>query len=126
MKTTSTVLFDFIYDYKLDVSGIGVCFNAVIDFNLPAQNFNLMSEVHIESFLSNRVDSIYLLNPVIEKYKMPTFFNDANHQFFYLKQRGLMIMGQMPLFGGYTISIVPKSYSCTQKTFDELRAKKLN
>ena len=126
MKATSSILFDFIYDHKLDVSDTGVCFEAMIEFNLPAQNFNLPSAVHIESFLFNRVDSIYLLNPLIEQHRLPTFFNDVNHRFFYLKQRGLMIAGTMPLFGAYTISIIPNSQICKQKTFDELRAKKLN
>lgn len=126
MKSTSTIFFDFICDHNLDVSEIGVCFNAVIDFNLPTQNFNLISEVHMESFLSGRVDSIYLLNREIENYKMPTFFNEVNHQFFYVKERGLLIAGCMPVFGAYTIAIIPKSYSCCQATFDELRAKKLN
>ncbi|MBC7889849.1 MAG: hypothetical protein H7Z13_18390 [Ferruginibacter sp.] len=126
MKMTSTILSDFIYDFNLEVTEVGVCFDAVINFNLPMQNFNLQSEVHMEPVLSNLVDTIYLLNPMIEKYKMPTFFNDVNHQFLYLSNKGLIIAGQMQLFGSYSISMFPKNHRCSQATFDELRAKKLN
>ena len=126
MKATSTILFDFIYDYNLEVSEIGACFTALVDFNLPTKNFNLITEVHLDSFLSTRLDSIYLLNPEIENYEMPTFFNDINHQFFYLKNRGLLIAGCMPVFGAYTISVIPKSFNCSQQIYSELRGKKLN
>ncbi|MEP7109297.1 MAG: hypothetical protein ABI760_14990 [Ferruginibacter sp.] len=126
MKLTSTILFEFINDFDLEVSELGVCFDAIINFNLPMQNFNLQSEVHMESVLSNSIDSIYLLNPLIEKYKMPTFFSDVNHQFLYLNHTGLIIAGKMPLFGAYSVSMFPKSQSCSLKTYDELRAKKLN
>ncbi|MEP7143629.1 MAG: hypothetical protein ABI707_12195 [Ferruginibacter sp.] len=126
MKLTSTILFDFISDFKLEISEFGACFDAIINFNLPMQNFNLQSEVHMEPVLSYRIDTIYLLNPAIMKYKMPTFFNDVNHQFLYLNHTGLIITGNMKLFGAYSVSIFPKSHSCTLKTFDELRAKKLN
>lgn len=126
MKMTSTILLDFAYDFNLEVSEVGVCFDAIINFNLPMQNFNLQSEVQMESVLSKGIDTIYLLNPVISKYKMPTFFNDVNHQFLYLNHTGLIIAGNMPLFGAYSISMFPKNSRCSKKTFDELRAKKLN
>lgn len=126
MKTTSTILFDFIHDFKLEISEVGVCFDAVINFNLQMQNFNLQSEVHMQSFVSTRIDTVYLLNTEVEKYNMPTFFNVVNNQFFYLKERGLLIAGTMPLFGAYTISIFPKTSSCTQNTISELRGKKYN
>ena len=126
MKLTSTILFDFINDFKLEVSEFGVCYDAIINFNLPMQNFNLQSEVHMQAVLSYRIDTIYLLNPAIETYKMPTFFNDVNHQFLYLNRSGLIITGNMPLFGAYSVSIYPKSPSCSQKTYDELKAKILN
>lgn len=126
MKITSTILCDFIQDYKLEVSEVGVCFDAIIDFNLPLQNFNLPSEVYMESVFSNSIDTIYLLNPVIELYKLPVYFNDVNYQFLYVKHRGILIAGNLPLFGTFTISIIPKCRTCTQKTFNELRAKKLN
>ena len=90
------------------------------------QNFNMQSEVHMEALFSDRVDSIYLLNPAILKYKMPTFFNDVNHRFLYLSKTGLIITGNLELVGAYSVSIFPKSDRCTQKTWDELRAKKLN
>ena len=74
MKLASTILSDFVNDFKLEVSRLGVCFDAVINFNFPDKNFNLHSEVHMEPGLSKHIDTIYLLNPVIEKYKMPVFF----------------------------------------------------
>ena len=123
---TSTILFDFIHDFDLEVTEVGVCFDAIANFNLPRQNFNLQTEVYMESVLSHGVDSIYLLNPVIEKYKMPTFFNDVNHKFLYLGHTGLIIAGSMPLFGAYTISIFPKSHMCSSRTYNELVAKKFN
>ncbi|MEO5893648.1 MAG: hypothetical protein ABIQ31_25565 [Ferruginibacter sp.] len=126
MKLTSTILSDFVSDFKLEVSEVGVCFESIVNFNLPMQNFNLQTEVHMESVLSNGIDTIYLLNPVIEIYKMPIFFNDVNHQFLYLTRTGLVITGNMPMLGAYSISIFPKTKICTTKTFYELKAKKLN
>lgn len=126
MKTTSSILFDFIQDFGLEVSEIGVCLDAVVNFNLQKQNFNLQSEVQLDSIISNRIDTVILLNKEVEKYKIPTFFNIVNNQFFYLKQRGLLISGNIIMLGDYTISIFPKSTSCSQRTFNELRAKKLN
>lgn len=126
MKLTSTILFDFIHDFELEVTEFGVCFDAIINFNLPTQNFNLQSEVHMESALSNGIDSIYLLNRLVEDFKMPTFFNDVNHRFLYLSHTGLIITGTMPLTGAYSVSIFPKSAYCSQQTFDELKGKKLN
>ena len=126
MKLTSTILFDFVNDFKLEVYEFGVCFDAIINFNLPVQNFNLQSEVSMEPSLSYMIDTVYLLNPVVTKYRMPAFFNDANHQFRYLHHKGLIITGNMVLLGAYSVSIFPRSHNCTQKTYDELRAKKLN
>jgi|GEM_PF-3927126 len=126
MKKASTILFDFVNDFNLTISEVGVCFDAIVNFNLPMQNFNLRSEVHMASIFSNRIDTIYLLNPVIEQHKMPTFFNDVNHQFLYLNKTGLIIAGDMPLFGPYSISMFPKSNNCTSKTLRELRSKKYN
>jgi hypothetical protein len=80
----------------------------------------------MEPVLSYMIDTIYLLNPAVIKYKMPAFFNDVNHQFLYLNHTGLIITGNMELLGAYSVSIFPKSHTCTQKTWDELRAKKLN
>jgi len=57
---------------------------------------------------------------------MPTFFNDVNNQFRYINHKGLIITGNMELLGAYTVSIFPKSRGCTQNTYEELRAKKLN
>ena len=126
MKKTNAILCDFVQDFNLEISEIGVCFEAIVNFNLPSQNFNLLSEVHMESVFSNKIDTLYLLNPMVEKYKMPSFFNDVNHQFLYLNKAGLIVAGSLPLFGAYTISIIPKNYTCTEKTWNELKSKKLN
>ncbi|MEO7768867.1 MAG: hypothetical protein ABIS01_15665 [Ferruginibacter sp.] len=126
MKLTSTILSEFIADFKLKKSEVGICFDAIVNFNLGIQNFNIKSEVYMESGLSHNLDSIYLLNTVIARYKMPTFLNDVNHHFNYISYKALIVTGNMPLFGDYTISIFPKSRFCTPKTFAELRAKKLN
>lgn len=126
MKLTSTILSDFVHDFKLQTSEFGVCFSAVANFNLPSRHFNLHTDVHMEAVLSGSIDTIYLLNPVVEAYKMPTFFNDANHQFLYLNNAGIIIIGTAQPIGMYSISIIPKSDSYTKKSFDELRGKKLN
>lgn len=126
MKLTSSILSDFVHDFDLEVTEFGVCFDAVINFNLPMHNFNLQSEVYMESVLAIGIDTIYLLNPIIEVNKMPTFFNDVNHQFLYLNHVGLVITGNLPLFGSYSVSLFPKTPFCTQSTFEELKAKKLN
>jgi hypothetical protein len=126
MKMTSTLLFDFIGDFNLESSEPGVCFDAMVDFNITGQTFNFQSEVLIESFLLTHPDTIYLLNRITQIYKIPNFFNGVNHHFIYFKNRVLFIAGYTTLFGSYSISIFPVSGSCTQKTFDELRAKKLN
>lgn len=126
MKVTSSILFDFIADFKIELADVGMCFDAIVNFNLAMQNFNLQSEVYMESVISKSIDSIYLLNPVIAKYMMPTFFNDVNHQFIYLQHKTLIIHGNMPLFGDYSISVFPKSRKATPFTLAELRAKKYN
>jgi len=126
MKITSSILSEFITDFGLEMTEAGVCFDAIVNFNLPMQNFNLQSEVHMESLLSGNFDTVYLLNPVVALYKMPTFFNDVNHQFLYLNKTGLIITGSMPLFGAFSISMFPKNTTCSQKTLNELRAKKFN
>lgn len=126
MKITSSILSDFVTDFNLEVTELGVSFDAIVNFNLPMQNFNLQSEVHMESLLSNNFDSVYLLNPVVALYKMPTFFNDVNHQFLYLNKTGLIITGDMPLFGAFSISMYPKNTFCSRKTYAELMAKKFN
>ncbi|MEO6548433.1 MAG: hypothetical protein ABIN94_10550 [Ferruginibacter sp.] len=126
MKVTSTILPDFINDFSIDVFEIGVCFDAIVNFNLPFQSFNIESEVHMEAMVSGNFDTIYLLNPDIKVYKMPTFFNIVNHQFIYPKFKGLIIAGNMPIFGRYTVSIFPTTQRCSDAAFYEWRAKKLN
>ncbi|MCW3092328.1 MAG: hypothetical protein JWP81_3397 [Ferruginibacter sp.] len=126
MKVTSTILPDFINDFNMEVFEMGVCFDAVVNFNLPFQSFNMESEVHMEAMLSGSFDTVYLLNPDIKIYKMPTFFNMVNHQFIYPKFKGLIIAGNMPIFGRYTVSIFPTSQFCSEQTLNELKAKKLN
>jgi len=126
MKITSSILSDFVNDFQLETTDVGVCFDAVINFNLPTQHFNLQSEVHMESVLSKNLDTLYLLNPLISDYKMPTVFNDANHQFLYLERTGLIIAGTLPVYGAYSISLFPKGNSCNPKTLREIRSKKLN
>jgi hypothetical protein len=126
MKLTSTILTDFIRDFEMERFEFGVCFEGIINFNLPDHNFNLYSEVHMEAGLCRRIDSIYLLNPVIALYKMPTFFNDVDHKFLYLHRKGIIITGILTLIGPYSVSIFPSSRTVSQHCFDELRARKLN
>ena len=125
MKKTSSLLFDFIHDFNLEVEEMGVCFGANVDFHTPVQKFNFYSEVHIESF-SASINSIYLLNPLTEIYKIPTFFSDVNHQCVYFRKRGLFIAGYTALFGPYSISMFPEGMCCSRGTLEELRCKKLN
>ena len=116
MNKTSSVLFDFIHDFNFEVEEIGACFGADIDFHTLVQKFKFYSEVHIESF-SSSINSIYLLNPLTEIYKIPTFFSDLNHQFVYFRNRGLFIAGYTALFGPYSISIFPESMCCSRETW---------
>ncbi|MEO6549495.1 MAG: hypothetical protein ABIN94_15945 [Ferruginibacter sp.] len=126
MKITSTILFDFIADFKIVRDDVGICFDSIVNFNAGARHFNIRSEIFMESIIEKSIDSIYLLNPIARKYKIPTFFNDVNHQFLYLPYKALIIDGDMPLFGNYSISIFPKSRKASQVTLAELRAKKYN
>ena len=127
MKLTSTILTDFIRDFEMEKFEFGVCFEGIINFNLPDHNFNLYSEVHMEASLCRRrIDSIYLLNPVIALYKMPTFFNDVENRFLYLHKKGIIMTGILQLIGPYSVSIFPSSRPVSQYCFDELRARKLN
>lgn len=123
---TSILLGDFIQDFNLETTEMGVCFDATIDFDIAGQKYNFHSAVLLESFLLTNIDTVYILNPISQVYKIPTFFNDVNHQFIYFKNRGLFIAAYHPIFGSYSISIFPDAGYCTQKTFNELKAKKFN
>src|SRR6188768_3276802 len=126
MKATSTLLLDFIQDFGIESNEVGACFNAIIDFSISRQKFTFESNVLMEAFLLAGIDTIYLLNPITRTYLLPSCFNEVNHQFIYFKNRGLFVAGYMAKYGSYSVSIFPESTSCTAKTFEELRAKKLN
>jgi hypothetical protein len=126
MKLTSNIIADFVKDFDLEVYEFGVCFDAIVNFNLPDQNFNLQTEVHLESALSSKIDTICLLNPIVALYRMPIFFNEVNHQFLYLYRKGLIITGSMTGIGAYSVSIFPRSRYCNPKTLEELKARKFN
>ena len=113
-------------DFDIESNEAGACFKAIIDFNITGKKFTFESHVLMEAFLFNGIDTIYLLNPIIRTYKLPSCFNEANHQFVYFKNRGLLVAGHMIKYGPYSISIFPESVNCAAKTFEELRAKKLN
>jgi hypothetical protein len=117
---------DFVHDFNLEFTEPGVCFNALIGFNLPMHHFNLMSEVQVDAVMSGDIDTICLLNPALDAYNIPTLFNDLSHRLAYIKNRALLVFGLLPLYGAFTIAIIPKSRYCALKTYDELRAKKLN
>lgn len=91
-----------------------------------AQNFSIPSEVQMEAVFSGDIDTIHFLNPVIEQYKMPVIFNEINHQFLYINNTGLLIAGNLPLFGPFTISIFPMGGECKPSTLIELKCKKYN
>ena len=126
MKTTSTLLLDFIQDFDIESYEGGACFNAIVDFSISGQIFRFESNVLMEAFLFNGIDTLYLLNPITRTYMLPSCFNEVNHQFIYFKNRGLFIEGYMAKYGSYSLSIFPDSITCTPKTYEELRVKKLN
>src|SRR3982750_1724131 len=99
MKTTSTLLLDFIHDFEIENFEAGACFTAIIDFNISGQKFTFESNVLMEAFLFNGIDTIYLLNPITRAYMLPSCFNAANHQFIYFKNRGLFVAGYMAEYG---------------------------
>ncbi|CAN5624122.1 hypothetical protein BH11BAC3_BH11BAC3_46180 [soil metagenome] len=126
MKTCVTHFAAFIEDFNLSDHETGVCFNAVINFNLLKQNVSVESEVYMEAVFSNEIDTIHLLNPLIGEYKMPVRFNEGNHRFLHIENTGLLVAGVLPAFGSFTMTIFPQATACNLQTLREISCKKYN
>ncbi|MEO6232585.1 MAG: hypothetical protein ABJB11_05480 [Ferruginibacter sp.] len=126
MKTCATQFAAFIDDFKLSDHESGVCFNAVINFNLLKQNICVESEVYMEAVFSNKIDTVHLLNPLIGAYKMPVQFNEGNNRFLHIENTGLLVAGELPVLGTFTMTIFPKNTPCNVRTLREISCKKYN
>ncbi len=126
MKTCATQFADFIGEFDLLEHESGVCFNAVINFNMLKQNVSVESEVYMEAIFSNEIDTIHLLNPLIGEFKMPVRFNQSNHRFLHLENIGLLVAGELPVFGNFTLTIFPQTTPCSKQAMREISCKKYN
>ena len=126
MKICSLPFSEFIQDFELESREFGICFSATVNFNVMMQNFCVQTDVHMEALYSGEIDTIRLLNPIIEQYKMPVSFNEVSHQFLYIHNTALLIGGHINLFGPFTISIFPRNQAVNPASLAEIKSKKLN
>ena len=112
MKITTEILKDFVNDFKLESEDETICFYAVVDF-VAGITIQLLSEVHIVALQNDAKDVVYLLSPDIPKCGMPDMLTSGHLKFIYGKERGLIVEGHSPLYGGYILSI------CTINNLDK-------
>lgn len=107
MKSTETVLADFIRDYKLELPGEAVCFDAEIEFKTATVLKNLVCPVHIVTMESKKQSIIYLLNDELAEFGLPDTFPFDPEAFRYQPEKGLTVTDYDLLRGKFTLSIVP-------------------
>ncbi len=115
MKTSDTVLAEFIKDFKLEVPDIGVCFNADIEFTTISIFKKFNCEVHIITMTQKQLSVVYLLHQPLAEHGIPDVFPfDADH-FSYNKMRSLVINDYDLLRGKYSLCISPINLPVNKK-----------
>lgn len=107
MKTTETILAHFIHDFELEVPGVGVCFQAIIEFTTASISKNFNSEVHIITMTHKKESLVYLLDKDLTGFGIPDTFTFDAASFFYEKDHSLTIIDYDLLRGKYTLKIIP-------------------
>lgn len=107
MKSTETVLTDFIRDYKLELPGKAVCFDAEIQFKTATILKNFVCPVHIVTMELKKQSVIYLLNDQLADFGLPDTFAFDPESFHYHPNKGLSVTDYDLLRGKFTLLIVP-------------------
>ncbi|MBS1743526.1 MAG: hypothetical protein JST81_10870 [Bacteroidetes bacterium] len=107
MKATEAVLVDFIKDFKLELPGVGVCFNADIEFTGVSGVKMFNSEVHIITMALQNRSFIYILCSQLAESGIPDIFPFDAENFMYIKRKKLQINDYDLLRGKFCINIVP-------------------
>lgn len=115
MKTNESILVDFIKELNLEVPGVGVCFNADIEFVTATIFKKFNCEVHIITMQQKQLSVLYLIYPLLAENGIPdTFAFDAD--IFSYQNRKLIITDYDLLRGKFTLSISPiKEVRCESK-----------
>ena len=126
MKTHAQLLKNFIQDFNLENEDESVCFTANIEFRTDSLFKKMDSEIHLVTFQQSGLSVLYLLDPDIAKQKIPDVIPYDDENFFYNKNRFLIVKGLSPDHGAYSLIIYPVERKCYSKTTAELRMKALN
>ena len=124
MQHMTKSLSDFINEFELIESDIGVCFEASIYANLHNVLIEIESDVQIVS--RSNISTIYLLNPNLQANNIPHTFEASESNLSFRPSYGLVIRDEDVYNGRYALMIVPVNKNCLIPTFDEIRAKTYN
>ena len=121
------MLADFIRDFNLKTAEKEViCFDARIEYRAQGVYRRLESEVQIIFLEKTGLSVVYLLHPDISKYDIPDTFPFDPEQFVYIRNAALIIVGNHPGTGRFSVTIQTLDNSCEVDTVEELKAKNLN
>ena len=115
MKTSDTVLAEFIKDFNLEVPEVGVCFNADIEFTTLSIFKKFNCEVHIITMAQKQMSVVYLLHQQLAEHGIPDVFPFDTDNFSYIKMRSLVINNYDLLRGKYSLSISPINLPVNKK-----------
>ena len=107
MKTSETILVEFIKDFNLELTGVGICFNADIEFITASVFKKFNCEVHIVTVSEKQLTIVYLLHLQLAENGIPDIFPFNADNFSYNKMKDLIIADYDLLRGKYTLTISP-------------------
>ena len=107
MKTTESILVEFIKDFNLELNGAGICFNADIEFITASVFKKFNCEVQIVTVTEKQITVVYLLHRQLADDGIPDIFPFQAENFFYNKMKDLIITDYDLLRGKYTLTISP-------------------
>jgi hypothetical protein len=126
MKAITESLRHFITDFELERKDNIICFEALIYFSTNTDVILLPTEVQIVTIGTDIIDVVYLLHPDVIRHGIPDMYAPSLEKFGYLKNKALIIKGDVPLHGNYILSIHPGNKECDDATLMEIHAKTYN
>ena len=115
MKTSDTVLAEFIKDFNLEIPEVGVCFKADIEFTTLSIFKKFNCEVHIITMAQKQLSVVYLLHQQLTDHGIPDVFPFDADNFSYNKMKCLVINSYDLLRGKYSLSISPINLPVNKK-----------
>ena len=107
MKTDETTLAEFIHDFRLEVPGVGVCFDANVEFTTTTLSRQFTCEVHIITMALTKQSVIYLLDKELAELGIPDAFSFDPEAFSYERNKSLQVSDYDLLRGKFSLKITP-------------------